>query len=132
MILLILYQATVAPFRIAFLNVDKMDLAHIVFEIFIEILFFLDIILALFTPYARINREFQTKFKWILIEYFKTFLFTDLLAAFPSQIILYKLNSKDIGNQSIEFKMKQRQFEDFIHIFNLVRTVKYVKYWNSF
>ena len=44
MIMIIFYQATIAPFRIAFLNFDDIKDAYVIFEIFIEVFFFLDII----------------------------------------------------------------------------------------
>ena len=77
---LLLYTAIVTPFIISF--IDEMPTQLFIIEIFVDSLFFLDIIFTFFTPYEKGDKLITCKIK-IAQNYITGWLLPDLLACFP-------------------------------------------------
>jgi hypothetical protein len=83
---LLIYTATVTPFRVAFYDVDS-DF-WIGLDIFIDSCFLLDIILNFFTAYFDAEDELVLDRKNIAIHYITGWLFVDFISILPVSFIL--------------------------------------------
>ena len=54
------------------------------FELFTDIVFFIDILITFLTPYQRIDGSYEENHKKIARKYIKTDLLIDILAMFPT------------------------------------------------
>jgi hypothetical protein len=83
-IIILLYTATYAPFKVAFLDDDDSSTGVLVFETIIDVMFLMDIFITFMTPFKRINGSYETRFKYIAINYVTGAFWIDCIASFPT------------------------------------------------
>jgi hypothetical protein len=83
-IVLLLYTATYAPYRTAFMTYNSSGLL-IFFETVTDIIMFLDVIVSFLTPYERFDGSLECNVRKIAIHYSTSALAIDLLSCFPTQ-----------------------------------------------
>jgi hyperpolarization activated cyclic nucleotide-gated potassium channel 1 len=88
MFLLLIYTATLMPYRIAFEEQIFFD-GFTIFEIMMDFLFFIDVIFNLFSSSVKANGEIETRLSKIAIPYLKTWFIMDLLGSFPFSFVQY-------------------------------------------
>jgi hypothetical protein len=81
MILLLLYTATVVPYRTAF--IDKTSTGMFYFELFINALFIGDLILSFFSAYEKEDGKIEWRQRVVIADYVFSWFILDLLACFP-------------------------------------------------
>ena len=80
-ILLLLYTATFVPYRVAFFESEFAFIT--VLDWFIDGLFSIDIIINFMSAYEKTETQLETRFKWIAIDYLKSWFIFDVLAIIP-------------------------------------------------
>mmetsp|Transcript_34187 Transcript_34187/g.6166 ORF Transcript_34187/g.6166 Transcript_34187/m.6166 type:complete len:108 (+) Transcript_34187:406-729(+) len=83
-VLLLVYTATVMPFKFAFIDDDS---DWLIAEIMIDVLFLTDVVLTFFSAYYDDSGNIITDRKKIAINYFKTWFFIDIVACIPFDLI---------------------------------------------
>lgn len=81
MTLLLIYTATVTPFRIAF--VDEDPIGWFIFDLTVDCLFFMDVLVNMFLAYYDDEMNIVVERKRIIVRYLKGWLIPDLFACFP-------------------------------------------------
>ena len=80
---LLIYNATSTPFRVAF-HTSKSSNFLVSFELFMDFIFFIDIVLSFMIPYQRIDGSYEENLNKIAKRYVRHEIFFDLIAAFPT------------------------------------------------
>jgi len=88
MFLLLIYTATLMPYRIAFEDQIFFD-GYTIFEITMDFLFMLDIVINLFSGYNKTNGDLEIRLRKIALPYLKTWFVLDLLGSFPFSLVQY-------------------------------------------
>lgn len=91
-VLLLVYTATVMPFKFAFIEDDS---DWLVLEIMIDLLFFLDVIITFFSAYYDDAGNIITDRRKIALNYIKTWFFIDILACIPFDLITMGTNDEE-------------------------------------
>ena len=82
MIFILIYLATVAPWRVAFLR-EEPSLFMFILEWVIDGLFMVDIVITFFSPFERYNGTLELRLKKIAYKYVSTGFVVDFVASFP-------------------------------------------------
>ena len=93
--ILLLYIAIFLPLRIAFFKEEGM----LVFETFIDAIFFVEIVLTFFTAYEKMGTSnVEVRHRKIAASYLKTWFWIDIFATIPFQLIELALgdDTKDV------------------------------------
>lgn len=85
MIVLLLYTATFVPYKISFKD-DIHESGASQFDLLVDILFGMDIIVNFITPYEKYDGSLQTNHKKIARGYFFGAFFIDFVACIPMQV----------------------------------------------
>lgn len=88
MILLLIYTATIMPYRIAFEDQIFFD-SFTTFEIFMDFTFLTDCFINFISAYNKSNGDIEVRLKKIAIPYLKSWFIFDLLGSFPFSLIQY-------------------------------------------
>jgi hyperpolarization activated cyclic nucleotide-gated potassium channel 1 len=99
MFLLLIYTATLMPYRIAFEEQIFFD-GFTIFEITMDFLFFIDVILNLFSSFPKANGDIETRLSKIAIPYLRTWFIMDLLGSFPFSFVQYLTWGATEGDQT--------------------------------
>ena len=83
-IIILLYTATYAPFKTAFLEDEDSSKAVLAFEFVVDSMFLIDIVFTFMTPYRRLNGSLETRFKKIALNYISGAFWIDMIASFPT------------------------------------------------
>ncbi|XP_060527733.1 potassium voltage-gated channel subfamily H member 8 isoform X2 [Cylas formicarius] len=89
------YVAVVVPYNASFLRPEK-ERPSVIMDVFVEALFFIDILLNLRTTYVNRKGEVVSDWKSIAVNYLRTWFVVDLLAALPFDL-LYALYGEESG-----------------------------------
>ena len=84
MLVILMYTATYAPFRVAFYSEPSSD-SLLIFETLVDFLFMFDIIVMFFSPYDREDGSLECRHKKIAKNYFFGALWIDVVASIPTQ-----------------------------------------------
>ena len=79
-----LYTATYAPFKTAFLEDEDSSRAVLAFEFVVDSMFLIDIVFTFMTPIKRLNGSLETRFKNIGLNYISGAFWIDIIASFPT------------------------------------------------
>mmetsp|Transcript_10690 Transcript_10690/g.20799 ORF Transcript_10690/g.20799 Transcript_10690/m.20799 type:complete len:606 (+) Transcript_10690:25-1842(+) len=90
LVLMLIYTATLMPYRIAFEEQIMFD-AFTITEIIIDLTFCIDILINLFSGYRRGNGEVECRMRKIAIPYLKTWFVPDLFGSFPFSLVQYAM-----------------------------------------
>ncbi|KAL1498113.1 hypothetical protein ABEB36_008966 [Hypothenemus hampei] len=93
------YVAVVVPYNASFLSPER-ERASVTMDVFVEALFFIDIILNFRTTFVNKKSEVVSDWKSISVNYLRTWFVVDLLAALPFDL-LYALYGEESGNSQI-------------------------------
>lgn len=125
MILLLAYTSTFVPFQVAFVDQDSS------FEVFlnylVDILFAIDIFVNFFSAYE-VNHRVETRLKQIVKNYLTTWFWLDLVATFPTQVILSNEQNNGV-NKLARLARLPRLYRLFrvLRIFKIFKLFKYNK-----
>lgn len=86
MIILLLYTATFVPYKISFAD-DVGGNGATNFDLMVDILFGIDIIVNFITPYEKYDGSLQTSYKKIATRYFFGAFFIDFIACIPVEVL---------------------------------------------
>lgn len=86
MFLLLIYTATLMPYRIAFEDQIFFD-GYTIFEVMMDFLFMFDVFINLFSGYNRSNGELETRLRKVSLPYLKTWFILDILGSFPFSLV---------------------------------------------
>lgn len=126
-ILLLAYTSTVVPFQVAFINHDS-DFATIL-NYLVDLLFGVDIFVNFFSAYEMRNQKKEIRLKKIAYEYLTGWFFLDLLATFPTQMILESEEKNQGVNKLARLARIPRLYRltRVIRIFKIFKLFKYNK-----
>lgn len=88
-VILLLYTATLMPYMLVFFDFDDNDWSNpwIVFQLLVDILFWVDLVLNMFSAYYNEEGILVKKTKDIFMSYLKGWFFIDLIACLPFNYI---------------------------------------------
>lgn len=89
-LLCILYTSVVVPFFVAF-NYSKFEV--VIFDTFVDLMFFIDIIITFFTTYINSAGELVVSGKLIRRNYIRGWFLLDCVAALPYSVITFTFNN---------------------------------------
>lgn len=101
---MILYTATVAPFRLAFIietphNADDFSIKFFNgFDVLVDVLFGIDIVVNFLSAYEKSDGRYEYGLKAIAINYITTFFLIDFMAILPIDVIMNALGNGRNGN----------------------------------
>ena len=87
-IVILIYTATYAPFKTAYLDDDNDGVLESSIETVVDIMFGADIFLTFLTPYMRYNETYETRHKYIALNYLAGAFWIDVIASFPTQFVM--------------------------------------------
>jgi phospholipid N-methyltransferase len=119
--ILIIYSMFLTPYRLAFEN-DVEDSFYYI-ELFIEFIFFTDLILSFFTAYYRLD-ILVTNSRKIVWNYIKTYFFFDLLSSVPMGSIFFVLQKLALIDSGYK---KMKSFTQLIRFYRLVKWVRILR-----
>jgi hypothetical protein len=131
-ILLLAYTAIIAPFRIAFFDEtgDFWSKFYSWFDVFVDIVFGLDIIVNFISPYEKPNMKFEYNLKKIAINYLTGFFIIDFVATLPIGLIIDPKNAfkkTRHSNQLLRITRLQKLYR-LTRMVRLVKLVNFTKY----
>ena len=85
-LLLLMYTATITPYRTAFVDNDDGS-AISIFEIFVDTMYIVDLFLNFFMAYEDRDKKIEIRLKFIAENYIRTWFFLDFLACIPFQYL---------------------------------------------
>ena len=121
--LLLIYTATYAPYRMAF--IENISTELYVFETMIDVLFFIDLLVNCVSAYERQDSLYEYSWKKIMINYMKGWFWLDFIAWFPFQIFDYITGGSGGGN--ISMMKKLARLPRLIRLFRVLRVLKLIK-----
>jgi hypothetical protein len=80
----LIYTATFAPFKTAYLDDSMLSDFVLVFENVVDVMFGLDIVFTFVTPYKRFNGSYEYRHKYIALNYLSGAFWIDMIASFPT------------------------------------------------
>jgi hypothetical protein len=83
-IIILMYTATFAPFKTAYLDDSQLSKFILMFENVVDLMFGSDIIITFFTPFKRYNGSMETRHKYIALNYVTGAFTIDMIASFPT------------------------------------------------
>lgn len=126
-LIILLYTATYAPFKVAFMPGDSSNILFI-FETIVDILFIADIFVMFFTPYERADSSLECRHKKIAKNYFLGAFVIDIVASFPTQYFEFGGGENGgSGNKLARLARLQRLYR-LMRIFRVIKIVKIFKY----
>ena len=127
MILLLLYTATYVPYKTAFIDETSRGLFY--FEILVDGLFFLDVIINFISAYERSDTTIEKNGVVIVKSYLKTWFFLDLVACIPFQLMEVSSGESDSGkyNKLLRLARLPRLYRllRILRLFKMVRLLRY-------
>jgi len=124
---LLIYTATVMPFSMAFIEAERWG-SWFVMDLVIDCLFFLDVLVNLFSCYYDSSGKLVTSKKQIFFRYLKTWLLIDLLACFPFGLIEdgdeQRTSSKDYNSF-----LRLLRLPRLYRLFRISRLIKMFKHY---
>lgn len=123
--LLLLYTAIVLPYRIAFQ--DVISEAWINFDYFIDALFWIDLLVNMFTTYTNEHGEIERRRSAVMCKYIKSWFVVDFLACLPFESIL----SAIYGDVSAANSIRLIKLARVPRIYRLFRITKIAKVFKS-
>jgi len=129
-VILLLYTATYAPYRTAFME-DSFSQMYFAFELAVDGLFFIDIILSFLTPYQIRDGEFEYSSKKIAQNYIIGPFPIDIIAIMPTWAF-EESDASGTGdtNRLVRLARLQRLYR-LLRIFRVVKLFKINKYNDS-
>ena len=121
--ILLVYTASYAPFRMAF--IDDVSTSVFIFESFIDLLFFIDLCVNLVSAYQRSDGTIEYRWKEILLNYAKGWLILDCIASFPFQVL--DLVGANTGSGQYNTLRKLARLPRLARLFRVLRIIKLVK-----
>ena len=118
-LLLIIYVATVTPFKFSFIKEDAYPVWEYG-EYLIDLFFAVDIIVTFFTPLF-INDELVKKHKLIAKDYLKFWFWLDVFSVIPLQVVISSLNP---GIGFIDSMTREPRIYKLLKIVKLSRTLR--------
>ena len=126
-ILLLLYTATITPYRNAFIESKAFD-DWFYLEIVIDVLFMVDVIINLLTAHERFDGSFETSHKKMFVIYMKSWLLFDVVASIPFTIVEYFLETDDSNQSSNNFNLlRLLRLPRLYRLIRIARIFKIVK-----
>ena len=127
-IFMVLYTATIAPFRLAFIldteeNADKFSTKFFTgFDILVDIIFGIDIVVNFLSAYEKSDGRYEYGLKAIAINYTTSFFLIDFMAILPIDLIMkaFGNNQSNDVNSLLRIARLQRLYR----LFRLVRLLK--------
>jgi hypothetical protein len=119
---LLIYTATVMPYKIAFIDVTP-DSPWFVFDLVIDCLFFTDFLVNLFSAYYDQDGILVTSRKKIFLNYLKTWMIPDLIACIPFNLI-----ESGSGNDSSQQSSSEGgSYNNLVRLIRLPRLYRLVR-----
>ena len=97
-IVMVVYTATIAPFRLAFIITAEETFWTAFFggfDILVDIIFAIDIVVNFLSAYEKSDGRYEYGLKAIAINYITTFFFIDFMATVPIDMILTSGSSNE-------------------------------------
>ena len=124
-ILLLLYTATVTPYRTAF--IDETSTFMFYFELLTDFLFFLDIIVNFLSAFEGEDGEVVDSYRVIARKYITSWFVLDLIACIPFQIIFRTEQQSNGGYNKLLRLMRLPRLYRMLRIIRLFKIVKMVQ-----
>jgi hypothetical protein len=126
MLIALIYTATIDPYLTSFYSARSEEIEfQLTVDIFIDIVFAIDIILSFFTPIVKSNRKLETRHSKIAKKYLKGWFFIDVITTFPFYLI-EKIDTMEIDpledRQVLLVKILKLQ-----RIYKIFRILKLIK-----
>ena len=122
---LAIYTAIVLPIRLAFMDESTIGTTMMLFDIFTDLIFIIDIILNFFFVEEDVDGEVILDQKRIAVSYLKSWFFVDVIASIPVSIIVL-FSEESEGLVSIRF-LKLTKFTRLYRLLTLFKMIKLFK-----
>ena len=124
-IIILIYTATWAPFKTAFLEDEDSSQLVVLFESIVDTMFVLDIFFTFVTPFKRFNGTIESRHKYIALNYFAGAFWIDVIASFPTQVF-QEAESK--GTQKLLRLARLQRLYRLLRILRVIKLLKISKY----
>lgn len=125
---LLLYTATIMPYRVAFTEPVYFD-AHTVFEAVVDLAFIKDIFVNFITTYENSQGEHERNWRRIAQAYVRSWLLLDVVSSFPMGLVEYfNLTS----NSPINSANRLARLSRLPRLYKLLRIIRVTKYGRLF
>ena len=123
---LLMYTATLVPYMTIFIdNPGKGFIFY--FDIIVDILYIVDLVLNFFMAYEDADKKLETRFRYIAVNYLRSWFFLDFLSCIPFQYIEIDSSGEGgVGDLGKILKLpRMYKMIKILRLFKLVRLMKY-------
>ena len=126
--ILLIYTATIMPFNIAFVEVEMFTTWWWI-DLTLDILFFIDVIVNIFSAYYDAEGQLVTSRSKIFCKYLKTWMILDMIACFPVNLI--EGGSSDYESKGSDYSNLIRlvRLPRLYRLFRISRIFKMIKHY---
>ena len=126
--ILLIYTATIMPFNIAFVEVEMFTTWWWI-DLTLDILFFIDVIVNIFSAYYDAEGQLVTSRSKIFCKYLKTWMILDMIACFPVNLI--EGGSSDYESKGTDYSNLIRlvRLPRLYRLFRISRIFKMIKHY---
>jgi hypothetical protein len=128
--ILLVYTATVMPYKISFV-VSKVGDPWFYLEIIIDILFFLDVIVNIFSAYVDHEGAIIKNRKMIFLRYLRTWMIPDIIACFPFDLVIDSGEEEASSSGGYNNLIRLVRLPRLYRIFRVSRVLKMIKKLSS-
>ncbi|KAL4471127.1 hypothetical protein ABPG72_006508 [Tetrahymena utriculariae] len=145
---LVFYSATILPYRIAFQ--DDISQGWDIFDYVIDCLFWIDLVINMFSTYYDDDNQLVKSRKVVIINYLKSWFIVDLICCIPIDLILEQFSStsqdtystdnisnnnvqsssSSLSNQKLKF-LKLAKIPRLYRILKIIKLIKMAKYFGN-
>jgi len=125
---LLIYTATVMPFSMAFVESEPWDVLY-TFDLVLDALFFLDVIVNIFSCYTDEEGKLVTNRKKIFIKYLRSWMLIDLAACFPFSLIRDDEESTYSSSGEYNNFLRLLRLPRLYRLFRITRLLKMIKHY---
>jgi len=128
--LVLIYTATVMPFKVAFIESKLFD-AWSVIDLVIDFFFTMDICVNLLSAYTDEHNNLVTKCSTISFKYIKSWFFLDLFACIPFDLFEYALGGETDSNSDYSSLLRLMRLPRLYKLIRVVRIAKAFKHYKE-
>lgn len=135
LILMLIYTATIMPYKLALIQDDSVYLVWQNFDTFIDMFFICDILVNFNSPLEVTQQVYSKNRKTIMLSYLKSWFVIDLLSSIPMNLISMNLvttSSQRLKNQGLIRLLRLPKLYRLLRMTRLIRIFKVITKSNAF
>ena len=93
--ILVLYTALILPIRLAFMDMNEVEIGNLIFDCFSDLIFIIDIVINFLSVEEDVNGELIIDRRRLACRYLSKWFWIDLVSSFPVTLIMIAISSAE-------------------------------------